>query len=495
MRRRSALVILPFVLTACGSTVQYRGTQAVGDGLSPLPGQSSTGGTTGTGTTGTTGAVTPGGTGATGGSTGGSTGGATSGITTPAGSTTGGAQVPQGTLLRAGKGYTAKEIRIGFSTSNDAGRALGGLGLGVQIADQNQLVNTWLTKVNAEGGIAGRKVVPVFFDYKATGDTPTQDQAACSTWTQDTRVFAATGIRAGTTGTGDNLTPCLAKAGVPWLAASGDVHKWQQYLAAMYSTGDMNATREERVLVESLAAQGFFAPKDKVGIIINNGQDDMGRAVKEGMEPALAKLGLSLTRKIVISNAQSESNSAELQMFAAGVTNVLFAAPGGAAASQFMIAAESQGRTYKYGISSQDSPGLTVQALAPANQAKHAVGYGYQPGLDVDANNQPTETPAMKTCFNYYRSKGFDTGSLNRAAMSMICDATTLVKVALKGQVNPTQGSFGQGVAVLGTRLPVASTFTSDFNANQHDGIGSYRFLGYEAGCSCFRYSGGVRPA
>jgi ABC-type branched-subunit amino acid transport system substrate-binding protein len=491
MRRRTALLILPFVLSACGSTVQYRGTQAVGDGLSNVPGQSSTGGTTGLGTTGTAGALTPGGSS---GGTGSSTGGGTTGLTTPGGSSTsGGVQVPRGTSLRGGKGYTAKEIRIGFSTSNDAGRALGGLGLGVQLADQNLLVNTWLKKVNAEGGIAGRKIVPVFFDYKATGDTPTQDQAACATWTQDTRVFAATGIRAGTTGTGDNLTPCLAKAGVPWLAASGDVHKWQQYLAAMFSTGDMNATREERVLVESLAAQGFFAPKDKIGIIINNAQDDMGRAVKEGMEPALAKLGLTLTRQIVISNPQSESNSAELQMFAAGVTNVLFAAPGGAAASQFMIAAESQGRTYKYGISSQDSPGLTVQALAPANQAKHAVGYGYQPGLDVDANNQPAETTAMKTCFNYYRSKGFDTGSLNRAAMSMICDAITLVKEGLKGQVNPTQTSFGQGVAVLGTRLPVASTFTSAFSATQHDGIGSYRFLIYEAGCKCFHYSGGLK--
>src|SRR5687768_15963977 len=118
------------------------------------------------------------------------------------------------------------EIAIGVSTSKDAGRALGPIGLIVSVADSEELVNTWLAKVTADGGIAGRTVVPVFFDYKATGDINTSDQAACETWTRDTRVFSATGVRAGVSGSGDILTPCLAKAGIPWLQGSGDQHKW-----------------------------------------------------------------------------------------------------------------------------------------------------------------------------------------------------------------------------------------------------------------------------
>lgn len=393
----------------------------------------------------------------------------------------------------SGPGYTATEIRIGFSTSNDAGKALGAFGLSVAVADQQQLVHTWLDKVNAEGGIAGRRVVPVFYDYKATGDLNTSDQAACETWTRDNRVFAATGIRVSSTGGGDVLTPCLAKAGVPWLAATGDQRKWQHYRSTMYSTADMNRTREARVLVQSLAAQGFFTRGAKVGVIINDTAEDMSRAVHDGMEPALAELGLSITKKVVISSAWTESSNAELQMFTSGVTHVLFAAPGGAAASQFMNAAQSQRRTYEYGISTQDAPGAAVQALAPAAQLRHARGYGYRPGLDVDGSNQPPETAGMKACFTYYRSKGFSTTGLNPAFMALTCDSIELVRLALSGEVNPVASRFVTAVEGFGTRLRVASTFTSRFSSRQHDGVGSYRFLQYVGDCSCFRYAGPLR--
>ncbi|MCW2585092.1 MAG: hypothetical protein JWN55_608 [Frankiales bacterium] len=493
--RRLALVAVALT-AACGSTVQVQGTAQLGG----------TGGELGTGTTTTGTGVVPGTSvpGSVGSSplpgVGAAVPGSTSGSAAGGPSSSGGAgptapgTVAQGTVPAAGPGYTAKEIRLGFSTSNDAAKALGAAGLGVAVADQEELVKTWLAKVNAEGGIAGRKVVPVFYDYAATGDVQTSDQAACNRWTQDTLVFAASGVRAGTSGSGDNLTPCLARKGVAWLNGGGDAQKWTQYLDAMYSTLNMSRTREARVLVESLAQQGFFTAGAKIGVIINDNQDDMSRAVKQGMEPALAKLGRKIDKRFVVSLAQTESSNAELQMAAAGITHVLFAAPGGAGASSFMQAAESQGRTYRYGISSQDAPGLTVQALAPANQAKNAVGYGYQPGLDVDASNQPTPTPAMRACFDHYRSKGFQTSSLNQAAMGLICDSVNLLRRGLAGQTNPTRASFAAVVNGLGGSFGAASTFSTLFTPTQHDGIGGYRDLYYGTDCSCFRYRGPVRP-
>ncbi|MDX6216716.1 MAG: hypothetical protein QOG99_2300 [Frankiales bacterium] len=487
---RAALAVLALAATAaCGTTVPLSQQQAVGDGLSPavangssaVPGAGASGGVAGS----TTGTASTGAAGGLGGS-------APTSSTGPGGL----APVPPtGTQRAAGYGYTAKEIKIGFSISSDAGKALGGLGLGVSLANQADLVRTWVAKVNSEGGITGRKVVPVFYDYSASGNVETQDQAACSTWTQDNHVFAATGVRAGATGGGDSLTPCLAKAGVVWLNGNGDAHKWAQYLDSMYSTLSMNRTREERVLVESLAQQGYFTPKAKIGVIINDTNDDMSRAVDEGMVPALRKLGLTITKRFVETLAESQSANAELQMFSAGVTHVLFAAPGGAAPSFFMQAAQNQGRTYRYGLSSQDAPGLTVQALAPAAQAKNSVGYGYQPGLDVDANNQPAPTAAMKACFSYYRAKGYDTGSLNQSAMALICDSVNLLKVALAAQVNPTRASLAAAVARLGTSFGAASTFSTRFTAQQHDGIGSIRDLYFETACSCFRYRGALRVA
>jgi ABC-type branched-subunit amino acid transport system substrate-binding protein len=482
VNRRLVAVPLALLLAGCGSTVQVRSTvhELGTTGELGLPGPAATTGTAPT----TAGGVIPSAPGGT--------------LAGPA--ATGAATLPSylpstatGTRRTSGPGYSATEIRLGFSTSNDAGKALGAFGLSVAVADQQQLVRTWLDKVNAEGGIAGRRVVPVFYDYKATGDLNTSDQAACETWTRDNRVFAATGIRVSTSGSGDVLTPCLAKAGVPWLAATGDERKWQQYPQTMFSTADMNRTREARVLVESLAAQGFFTRGAKVGVIINDTAEDMSRAVHDGMEPALARIGLTITKKIVISNAWTESSNAELQMFTSGVTHVLFAAPGGAAASQFMNAAQSQRRTYEYGISTQDAPGAAVQALAPAAQLRHARGYGYRPGLDVDSSNQPPETAGMKACFAYYRSKGFSTTGLNPAFMALVCDSVELVRLALRDEVNPAASRFVRAVEGFGTRLPVASTFTSRFSPHQHDGVGSYRFLQYLGDCSCFRYAGPLR--
>ena len=400
-----------------------------------------------------------------------------------------------GAPLASGRGYTDKQIRLGFSISSDASRALGATGLAVGIADQQALVRTYLDKDNREGGIAGRVVVPVFYDYSAGGDLNAQDQAACATWTQDTPVFAATGVRAGTTGSGDTLTPCLAKAGVPWLQGAGDQHKWARYLPAMYNVAAVNATREARLLIESLAAQGFLPSTAKVGVVVNDNQGDYSRTVKEGMEPALAKLGLRISKQVVISNPQTQSSNAELQMATSGVTHVLFAAPGGAAAAQFMISADSQGRTYRYGISSQDAPGLTVQALAPHRQLLTAAGYGYKPSLDVDGSNQPPQTAGMKACFGYYTSKGYDTESLNRAAMAIICDSVELVRAALAGQAAPSQASMAEAVARLGRTLPSAGTFATSFSAQQHDGAGGYRFLRYDGERRAFRYVGDVRQA
>jgi hypothetical protein len=405
----------------------------------------------------------------------------------------GGVGHPGSTVLASGPGYSAKEIRVGFSTSNDAGKALSSVGLGVAIADQEDLVKTWVAKVNADGGIAGRTVVPVFYDYKATGDVNTSDQAACETWTRDSRVFAATGVRAGVSGSGDVLTPCLARAGIAWLNAEGDQHQFDAYLPSAYNPSSMNRTRELQVLVEALAHQGFFTPGAKVGVIVSDNTANMSRAVKEGMEPALRRFGLSITKRVVIANAFTESTNAELQMFAAGVTHVLFAAPGGAAASQFMNAADSQRRTYQYGISTQDAPGAAVQALAPSSQLKNAHGYGYRPSLDVDASNQPPESSAMKACFGYYRSKGFDTGGLNRAAMALICDSFALLRAGVQGQLNPTLSGLATSVAGLGRRLAVAGTFSTRFTSRQHDGPGSYRVLEYGTDCSCFRYTGPAR--
>src|SRR4051794_28015501 len=93
----------------------------------------------------------------------------------------------------SGPGVTATKIYVGISYSTNADALNQAAGVtNAAVGDEKGYGNAVIDDINRHGGIAGRRVVPVWHDYDGTStDTSAvQEQAACADYTQDHHVFA-----------------------------------------------------------------------------------------------------------------------------------------------------------------------------------------------------------------------------------------------------------------------------------------------------------------
>jgi ABC-type branched-subunit amino acid transport system substrate-binding protein len=475
-------VALAVVTAACGSTVQMQGAQGgVDAGLDA--------------TTGTTGDSELGGVGGTGDTTPGAAASAAAAARRNSAARTG--ATAASTSGGSGPGVTAKQVKVGITYVEGVDQAFAALGASaISIGDTRGIFQQMIDHINKTGGLAGRQVVPVYFAYQAAGDAEAQHQAACAAMTQDTKVLFVTGLTLGFGPTGNTLVPCLAKAGTMWLGPpSGDDVFWSAHRHFLFSPDAISITREIANLADSAHAQGFFGPGAVVGLIQVD-RPEIARAVQQGLEPALARHGLKVGQRIIVPSNDSfpaAVSSAVLRFASSGVTNVMFAAPGGGGPYYFMTTAESQRYKPRYALSTWDAPSV-VQTLSPASQLKGTVGQGFVPVLDVDATRDPGGTTATKQCADMYKAAGFDTA--NRLAVGQMywaCDTFFFARDGLTKAPTYDPAGFEQVVDAMGTSFVPAATFSSRFKPGQHDGAGTYRFLAYGDDCSCFKYVGGPR--
>src|SRR3954447_8704301 len=178
-RALSAVVAaLAFTLVACGTTVKGAGTAGGSSDLSVggngAPGGPSAAPGAGAGALGT------------GGSTG--SGAQTTGLGTGGG---GAGPLPGGGNVVSTN--TAAPLLIGVVNQRNAGA--GDAALGADNSDPGSFradYTAFIKYINAQGGIAGHPLKPVFAEFDATSpqSISTQEQAACDTWTHDNHVFA-----------------------------------------------------------------------------------------------------------------------------------------------------------------------------------------------------------------------------------------------------------------------------------------------------------------
>jgi ABC-type branched-subunit amino acid transport system substrate-binding protein len=384
---------------------------------------------------------------------------------------------------------------VGITYVQGADQALAALGASkISLGDTKAVFQTMVDWINKTGGLAGRQVVPVWFAYQATGDPETQHQAACAAFTQDSHVLFATGITLAFGPSGDTLVPCLAQHGAMWIGVpTGDDQFWSTYHQTLYSPDAVSETRELATLVDSSAAQGFFGSPARIGLIQID-RPEIGRAVDQGLKPALARHGLSLAQVSIVPSDNSfpaAVSSSVLKFASAGITNVMFAAPGGGGPDYFMTTAQSQHYKPRYALSSWDVPAV-VQSLAPAAQLQGTVGQGYSPIVDVNAASDPGQT-ASQACLNVYKAAQADTTNrLTVATMYLACDVFSLGRLGLSRAATYDPSGFEHAVDAIGTGFAPAGTFSSRFGPGPHDAASSYRWLAFAADCSCFRYASGL---
>jgi ABC-type branched-subunit amino acid transport system substrate-binding protein len=504
MRTRLGLVALTLAaLTGCGSTVQQQGLAVGGPGLGggaelggPDLGAPSSG--TPAPGPGTAVSVTPGGSSVpSGGAATTAPGGPTSPGSRPritAGSKGRSSSGPIGTA----PGVTPTTIKIGVYTAQGFGSFAASLGASIATGNNEAQAQAVIDHLNKSGGIAGRRIVPVFHDFDITAaqtDINTEYQRACELWTRDNRVYAVV-TPIGTLNS--NLYDCLSKAGVPTISAgdSKDASFLQTYANWFYQPTDMNQRRIMANNVDGLVAAGFFGSAAKVGVVLTNTPDETA-AVDRGLKPALARHGMTLADVFASptdNNAPAAYGNAVLRFKAEGITHVLFTS----AASPIAFAQNAENQNYfpRYGLQSKNSPS-TLQGVMSARSQRGAMGFGWQPMNDVDAQHDPgTISSRQALCLKLMRDAGENPSARASSVFGLwYCDMIFFLHDALGGAPSFALSGLRSGAEALAS-FNAASTFRSGFAPNRlHDGASAYRVFAFKDDCKCYQYVSPVKSA
>jgi hypothetical protein len=492
--------------TACGTTVRHHAGDSVLNGSNDQslagPGSTSAGGTGAGATTGSTGigaSGAPGSAGAFGstgsGSSGGSSavGGSGSTGTTGTGASTSGA----GGAVR-GPAKLAP-VEIGITVITDVGKFAPGATSGNEQTESDAAVNY----VNAHGGLAGHRLVPIYYNFQLSDPSPypTSMAAMCSSWTQDHKVKLGMFVGAAVP---NDLAACLNQHGVAYMSDGAYLHDATTYrqLPNMVSPSELDTSVATQAVLTDLFATNALTSKDKVGVLLGDNEDAAGRAYNNVIVPALKAKNIPVNSYPVTfpnstpdaANSVQQINNAELHMAADGVTRVIFLAPNCSAI--FMQQADQQHYNPKYSLTTYDAPvGMIGSSGAPAAQLANASGVGWDPSTDVGTyGSKAFDNATTKLCRTIEAPTGQDTDRLSEYATQVFCNAILSVQAAANasGAANLNGGAFISGFSALGSSFADSLTLGTTLSASKHDGANKTRPFAYKTSCSCFSYT---RPA
>jgi substrate-binding family protein len=490
--RRStvALALLALAGTACGSTVPRAQLEAAlqnGNG-----GQGLGGGTGGVGTGGTTGL------GGTGGTTGlGGTGTAGVGTTGFAG---GGGPL--------GPGLTSTVMYVGVVNIKNAGAAnaaLGATGSSTTV-DWKKPYEIVIKDINAKGGIAGRKLAPIWADIDATSSQTIdqQTQAACATWTQDHKVFA---ILAGDAG--GVIQECTEKARAVNIIPAGDStpDDFRRYPHYVEPSG-MHIVRMGPVTVKGIAAQGYFDKGTRLGIITWD-QSNYREAIRDGYLPALRQQGITPATDISyvhvpqtfndLGGMNSDVNSAVLRFSGQDIDHVMIIdgsagiCAGACLGYEFMNQAQSQDYHPRYGFNDFNYADTSVDSLYPHQQLVGSVAVVW--GDPDDAHDVGYHVnKSREDCYKLMKDNGFDydaTDDNQTYVIRTACEQIWFMRavVGKMGNAVLNNDNFMAGVNQIGSSFQSLSTYVARISATQHDGASAVRNERYFESCTCYKFT------
>ena len=493
-----ALLAVALPLAACGTTVPLTQTVAgaqsdAGVGLSQVPASSSPyqqqGSPTSVGGGG-------GSTGATGGVLSGTTGSGT-GVGTGSGTGVG----STGGVALTGRGVTATTITIGAAIATgteEVGDALGVSGAGT-VAEQDAW-NAVIADVNKSGGVLGRKLKLFVHDVDLATFVANPEQTyaeVCADFRDDHHVFAAMiSISA------RPLRTCLANMGTPLVVYDANVGSIVPAAAFtehggnyLYVPNGITTERLAELFVKSLMARSFTQKWDttkggpgiapvKLGLIHADTPDENIKYAAYAKE--LAKFGLRFSDTVTysgdVSTALASTQSAVLKFSSEGITHVF------GASAFFLRDAESQHYRPRYAYI--PALGAFGAANSPAEQMKGAMTVGWAPTIDVDAEQDPGDTPGAPHCRAVMRAAGLTPG--NRQDLDLmygVCDAVYAFRAALTAGKTPSVHGLRRGYEALGTRFATALSFANFLAPNHHYGVDAVRDVAWDTACSCLKYT------
>lgn len=497
-RRASALVLLLAVLAAaCTSTTREKvdaraaggtGLEVAGnpaaDGAGP---QAAAGGSAAVSDA----PATLGGSGSTSGRpTAGTSGGPSSGGGGASG--TGGGST--GAPIAMGEGVTEEEIRIGIEVAADINRATAAVGAQTSNPEEAAVAQAVVDHLNAEGGIAGRQIVPVFSEKDATqGTWETHAQVSCSRFTEDDRVFVAIDS---SVGGNDSLAACLAQRGVPLVEQNYwpfDAEAYGRIGRFLYQPARMIQERWVPAFIDGLVSLGFFGADAKIGIV--RFDQPVFERQAEAMKARLSQHGLTVTAEAATVTPHGVSDfgtmgaqigNAIVSFQSRGVTHVLMAEYNGQLPFFFLPAADSQGYKPVYGLHSNNLPNTQTGGQAP-QQLVGSMVVGWMPANDVDDTEEYRGGSYAKCQEISKDTGGNDRG--RRLYVSYYCESLLFLKVALDRATALTPKGLEDSVSRLDTSFDAPFGYATRFFPGRHDGGAAVRYTRYDEACECYLYA------
>jgi len=358
--------------------------------------------------------------------------------------------------------------------------------------------------VNSAGGILGRDVRPVFweFDPRDYSSFAESEQAACEYFTDEEPVFALLGAGL------DGLTECMEARGRVTYQPSFTALDRVLYRRYRHVVGAaaMSLDRQAAVYITGLHAQGFFEGRDRVGLVAWD-EPVYERVIDRVVYPALARIGVELAGDARVRRPENEAEYpqavAEAQTVIErfendGINKVLALDHTGEGVPVFMKLADARGYRPRYGLYSLTGGGHGLKDDA-REQLHGSVGVGWIPLQDIALKAGLRAAPeSTRRCRRLMEANGldlFDDYSSAQVA-STACDFWLFLKAAIEaGGPAVTADSAVIGAESLGAAFSPAMTFASRLAAGRRDGVAAVRYFRFFKACDCFRYTSGLYKA
>jgi ABC-type branched-subunit amino acid transport system substrate-binding protein len=222
-------------------------------------------------------------------------------VTVPAAGSGAPANAPISRAL--GTGVTASTIKIGIALAD--WKCLAPY-IQTTRVDEFKVYQAFIDDINAHGGVAGRKIVPVFKTFCPI--TPAPAIALCTSFTEDEHVFAVMGDFVDLSG---QAQPCIANQHKTVLIT---IDLTNAIIASappgLLLTFDATQERSVSILLQLLGRQHTLAGK-KVAVL---GEATTEHSVKTVLVPGLKKLGVNLGDTAILNIAGSDTTAAAAQL-------------------------------------------------------------------------------------------------------------------------------------------------------------------------------------
>jgi hypothetical protein len=203
----------------------------------------------------------------------------------------------------AAVGVTATEIKLGISLVDF--ECIKAFVDSIRV-DQDKNYQAYIDAVNEKGGIAGRKIVPVFHTFCPIGNA--QALALCTTFAEDDKVFAVIGNFVDFSG---DAQTCLAKQHktvlMTFQLTQAILDESPPGLILIPGT---TPERIDSVLISLFKKQGTLKGK-KIAVL---GETTSQKVVKNSVEPEIKKLGIATGTTAILSISGSDTTAAQSQL-------------------------------------------------------------------------------------------------------------------------------------------------------------------------------------